>query len=44
MIGLPRVEAVRIVDMRASNSRAEFAEVFGQARAADVEHDAAKAE
>src|SRR6202051_3452130 len=39
----PRVEAVRIVDMNASNSWAEFAGVFCQTRAAYLEHDAAKA-
>jgi predicted phage-related endonuclease len=39
-----RVEAVRIVDMSASNSWAEFAGVFCQTRAAYLEHDAAKAE
>jgi predicted phage-related endonuclease len=40
----PRVEAVRIVDMSLSNSWAEFAGVFCQTRAANLEHDAAKAE
>jgi predicted phage-related endonuclease len=40
----PRVEAVRIVDMSASNSWAEFAGVFCQTRAAYLEHDAAKSE
>src|SRR5450759_2890414 len=40
----PRVEAVRIVDMSASNSWAEFAGVFCQTRAAYLDHDAAKAE
>src|SRR5450759_3748005 len=40
----PRVEAVRVVDMSASNSWAEFAGVFCQTRAAYLEHDAAKAE
>ena len=40
----PRVEAVRVVDMGASNSWAEFAGVFCQTRAAYLEHDAAKAE
>jgi predicted phage-related endonuclease len=40
----PRVEAVRIVDMSASNSWAEFAGVFCRTRAAYLDHDAAKAE
>jgi hypothetical protein len=40
----PRVEAVRIVDMNASNSWAEFAGVFCQTRAAFLEHDAARTE
>jgi predicted phage-related endonuclease len=40
----PRIEAVRIVDMSASNSWAEFAGVFCQTRAAYLDHDAAKAE
>ena len=40
----PRIEAVRIVDMSASNSWAEFAGVFCQTRARPCEHDAAKAE
>src|SRR5215211_6749441 len=40
----PKVEAVRIVDMSASNSWAEFAGIFRQSRAAYLEHDAAKAE
>jgi hypothetical protein len=40
----PRVEAVRIVDMSASNSWAEFAGVFRRTRAAYLDHDAAKAE
>src|ERR1700682_5914005 len=40
----PRIEAVRIVDMSASNSWAEFAGVFCQTRAAYLEHDAAKTE
>src|SRR5205085_10448871 len=37
-----KIEAVRIVDMSASNSWAEFAGVFCQTRAAYLEHDAAK--
>jgi predicted phage-related endonuclease len=40
----PRIEAVRIVDMSASNSWAEFAGVFCRTRAAYLDHDAAKAE
>jgi hypothetical protein len=40
----PKIEAVRIVDMSASNSWAQFAGVFCQTRAAHLEHDAAKAE
>jgi predicted phage-related endonuclease len=40
----PRVEAVRIVDMSASNSWAEFAGIFCHTRAAYLEHDAARAE
>src|SRR6266404_7886920 len=40
----PRIEAVRIVDMSASNSWAEFAGVFCKTRAAYLDHDAAKAE
>jgi predicted phage-related endonuclease len=39
-----RIEAVRIVDMSASNSWAEFAGVFCRTRAAYLDHDAAKAE
>jgi predicted phage-related endonuclease len=40
----PRLEAVRIVDMSASNSWAEFAAVFCRTRPAFVEHEAAKAD
>lgn len=40
----PRVEAVRIVDMSASNAWAEFAAVFRRTREAYVEHENAKAE
>src|ERR1700736_2717800 len=40
----PRVAAVRIVDMSSSNSWAELAGVFCQARGAFLQHDAAKAE
>ena len=39
-----RIEAIRIVDMSASNSWAEFAQVFCRTRAAYLEHEAAKAE
>jgi predicted phage-related endonuclease len=40
----PRIEAVRIVDMSASNSWAEFASVFRSTRAAFLEHEKAKTE
>src|SRR3954449_6462073 len=40
----PKIEAVRTVDMSASNSWAEFAGVFCQTRAAYLAHDAAKTE
>jgi predicted phage-related endonuclease len=40
----PRIEAVRIVDMCASNSWAEFAGVFCQTRGAFLNHEAAKFE
>jgi predicted phage-related endonuclease len=40
----PRLAAVRIVDMSASNSWAEFAAVFRRTRPAFVEHEAAKAD
>src|ERR1700681_1159722 len=40
----PRIEAVRIVEMSASNSWAEFAGVFCQTRAAFLNHETAKAE
>src|SRR3954453_4385212 len=40
----PKIEALRIVDMSASNSWAEFAAVFCQTRGAHAEHDVAKAE
>src|SRR4029079_16326608 len=40
----PRIEAVRIVDMSASNSWAEFAGVFRSTRQAFLEHERAKAE
>jgi predicted phage-related endonuclease len=40
----PRIEAVRIVDMGASNSWAEFAGVFRSTRSAFLEHERAKVE
>jgi predicted phage-related endonuclease len=40
----PRLDAVRIVDMIASNSWAEFAAVFRRTRPAYQEHEGAKAE
>jgi len=40
----PKVEAVRIVDMTASNSWAEFAELFRSTRAAHQDHERAKGE
>ncbi|MFY9836087.1 MAG: YqaJ viral recombinase family protein [Xanthobacteraceae bacterium] len=40
----PRLEAVRIVDMTASNVWAEFAAIFTRTRAAHLEHEQAKAE
>src|SRR5258705_1232455 len=40
----PRIEAVRIVDMTASNSWAEFAGVFRRTRDAYLEHENAKSE
>lgn len=40
----PRIEAVRIVDMNASNSWAEFAGVFCTTRSAFLEHERAKVE
>jgi predicted phage-related endonuclease len=40
----PRLEAVRVVDMNASNSWAEFATVFRRTRPAFLEHEGAKAE
>jgi predicted phage-related endonuclease len=40
----PRLEAVRIVDMSASNAWAEFAAVFTSTRQAHFEHERAKAE
>ena len=40
----PRIEAVRIVDMSASNAWAEFAAIFSRTRSAYLEHEQAKAE
>jgi predicted phage-related endonuclease len=40
----PRIEAVRIVDMSASNSWAEFADVFRSTRSAFLEHERSKTE
>jgi hypothetical protein len=40
----PRIEAVRIVDMSASNSWAEFAGLYCRTRSAFLDHEKAKAE
>ena len=40
----PKLQAVRIVDMTASNSWAEFAAIYRNTRQAFVEHEQAKAE
>ena len=40
----PRIEAVRVVDMTASNAWAEFAAVFARTHSAHAEHERAKAE
>jgi predicted phage-related endonuclease len=40
----PRIEAIRIVDMTASNSWAEFADLFRNTRRAFLEHERSKAE
>ena len=40
----PRIEAVRIVDMSASNAWAEFADVFLSTRQAHLEHEKSKSE
>ena len=40
----PRIEAVRVVDMSASNSWAEFAGVYCRTRSAFLEHETAKTE
>ena len=40
----PRIEAIRIVDMSASNAWAEFAAVFARTRDPHLEHELAKSE
>lgn len=40
----PRIEAVQIVDMTASNAWAEFAAIFTPTRSAHLEYEQAKAE
>jgi predicted phage-related endonuclease len=40
----PRIEAVRVIDMNASNSWAEFAGLFVQTRQAHTEHERARNE
>jgi hypothetical protein len=40
----PRIEAIRVVDMSASNAWAEFAGLFRQTRAAFLQHENAKTE
>src|SRR3989454_6650509 len=40
----PRIEAVRVVDMSASNSWAEFAALFRNTRSAFLDHERAKSE
>jgi predicted phage-related endonuclease len=40
----PRIEAVRVVDMSASNAWAEIAGIFTRTRAAHLEHEQAKTE
>ena len=40
----PRIEAVRVVDMSASNSWAELAGVYCRTRAAFIEHETAKSD
>src|SRR5258706_214400 len=40
----PRIEAIRIVDMSASNSWAEFAALFRNTRNASLDHERAKSE
>src|SRR5260370_39581293 len=40
----PRIEAVRVVDMNASNSWAEFAALFCETREAHLDHERARSE
>jgi hypothetical protein len=40
----PRIEAIRIVDMSASNSWAEFAALFRNTRSAFLDHERARSE
>jgi hypothetical protein len=40
----PRIDAIRIVDMSASNSWAEFAALFRNTRSASLDHERAKSE
>jgi predicted phage-related endonuclease len=40
----PRIEAIRIVDMNASNAWAEFASLYRQTRSAHLDHEQAKTE
>jgi hypothetical protein len=40
----PRIEAVRVVDMNASNSWAELASLFSETRNAHADHERAKSE
>jgi len=40
----PRIEAVRVVDMSASNAWAEFADIFIRTRDAHLEHERARAQ
>jgi len=40
----PRIEAVRVVDMNASNSWAEFASLYLETRSAHLDHERAKTE
>jgi hypothetical protein len=40
----PRIEAIRIIDMSASNSWAEFAALFRNTREAFLDHERAKSE
>jgi hypothetical protein len=40
----PRLEAIKIVDMAASNSWAEFAATYRETRPSFLEHEAAKSE